>query len=246
MEKPSNVNAAGALLLAGGIVATLVSLAFALGTLGLWLPWIYGVIAGIYSIVKGAQLLNYQGPGSGPPPGVPTAASVMLIVNVLNCDMMSMTLGIVSLALLNDAQTRAYLEGNTSAFQNQQQGAGVGMGYGHQQQQAPQAQQQQNFQTAPAAPFVPPPPASWGPPPQSAPPTEQSAPSWKSSGWGAQPFASPDDPPIDSKRAPTLKEDASAPVWDDMADWERRFSETAAEEEVSEVAEVGAGAWKKD
>ncbi len=240
LEKPGNVNAAGALLLAGGIMTTLVSVGIALGTFFLWIPWIYGIIAGIYAIVKGSQLLGYN--GTGPAPGVPTAAAVMLIVNVLNCDMMSMTLGIVALALLNDNQTRAYLEGNT------QQGAA-----GQHFAQAQQTQQAQSFAQAPAQSFNAPTPSSWGPPPTASPQTIPETPSWKAQGWGSQPLSTGG---VAGGSPPTLKEAPAkeAQMWeDDMDDWDRRFSEVAKEpSEAAEVAEVGAGAggwgssWDKD
>ena len=236
LEKPSNVTAAGALLLTGGIVATIFSLSCGLASYLVWLPWIFGVGAGIYAIIKGTQILGYN--GTGPAPGVPTASAIMLIVNALNCDMSSMIIGIVALTLLNDEKTRAYLNGDHSAATGQTPSAAAAG--------AQASVEQAQGQEAPG-PFVAPSPSSWGPPPQAEPAPE--APSWKASGWGADPFTAPSDGSQKKQSAPTLKEDQAEDVeWDDMADWERRFAETQSEEapqEEEQEAHVGAGAHKK-
>ncbi len=239
VEKPNNINAIGALLLAGGVMTVMVSVGMAIATFGLWLPWIYGVIAGTYSIIRGSTLLGDNAAGTG----VPTSAPAMLILNVLNCDMMSMVMGIVALALMQDPQARAYLTG--------QQQDDNDLARGH---QAGRAKRQAVAATAAApiaevAPLSLPSPDSWGPPPAAKSAAETAkedaaqdswaAPSW-GGGWGSEPLANMPDPPGATlpddllEPPPPLKTDG---ILDDMADWERRFAEAV------ETEEVGASAW---
>lgn len=111
-------------MLIGGIFACLVSLAIAGATMCLWIPWIYGLVAGIMAIIKGIQLMGDVRPGSG----IPTAQPVMLIINILNGDMIGMVMGIIALVLLNDPQSKAYLKGDTMPAAGH-----MGMGYGYSQ-----------------------------------------------------------------------------------------------------------------
>ena len=78
MEKPSAVQTVGICLLIGGIFAILTSLGILASTVCLWLPGIFGLVAGILAIVKASRLMGEGAYGSG----MPTTPAVMLIVNV--------------------------------------------------------------------------------------------------------------------------------------------------------------------
>lgn len=263
MEKPGNVNAIGGLLLAGGIMASLVSMGMAIGSGGCWLFWLPGLVGGIYAIIQGSQLL-----GDAKGIGVPTLSPVMLILNVFNCDMMSMTMGIIALALMQDPKARAYLEGLSAEElkrrQREQAQQAQGQRAGQQPNQATASTQGQRSASAASAwptaqagdAFVAPNPQVWGAPPGSddalkenaTPPQEDT---WASTaGWGdPQTWGAPShtEPPEQARF--TLPE-AAAPaedraMWDDMADWERRFADATDDAQDAEVT-VGVPASKKD
>jgi hypothetical protein len=121
VNKPSNVTTAGALLLAGGIWSLLFALVMTLSTCGIWFTsWTYAIAASIVSIVNGAKLLgDCQGRG------VPKATSIMQILQILQGDLIGMTLGIIALVMLSDQETKDYLEGRSNAgYMN------AGYGYG--------------------------------------------------------------------------------------------------------------------
>ena len=92
--------------LVGGIMATLGAVGWALSTLCIWIPFIYGLVFGIMAIVKGSKLL-----GANPWPEYLTVktTAIMGIVNIINCDIVNMTMGIIILVFLNDPQVRAYM-----------------------------------------------------------------------------------------------------------------------------------------
>ena len=92
--------------LAGGILAILTCFGIGLGTAGFWIPWIYSLVLGIMAIIKGSQML-----GSNPAPAFASAKTIaiMQIVNIINCDMVNLTLGIITLVFLNDPEVRDHL-----------------------------------------------------------------------------------------------------------------------------------------
>lgn len=112
-KKPSNVNTAGVLLLIGGILTILTTLGVAAFmiplTLCFWTPLtIYGIVAGILSIVKGAQLMGDVRPGDG----APVAAPVLLMINIMvNFDIISGVLGIIAMVMTQDRETKDWLSG---------------------------------------------------------------------------------------------------------------------------------------
>jgi hypothetical protein len=161
--KPSQVSTAGILLIVGGVVACLVSFVWAAATFCLWLPWVYGMVAGIFAIVDGFKLVNAQ-PGTK----IPKAGSIMLIVNVINGDLIGMILGVISLVLLSDSAVSAW----------SQAAPGVG-------QAVPGVGQAPSFgQGAPPPSYAPPQgQAAWGAAPQASP---------QVSAWGSAPPASQD------------------------------------------------------
>lgn len=264
MEKPGNVNAIGGLLLAGGIMASLVSMGMALGSGGCWVFWIPGLIGGIYAIIQGSQLL-----GDARGVGVPTLSPVMLILNVFNCDMMSMTMGIIALALMQDPKARAYLEGlSEEEFERKKHAQAQGQqaqraASPHRQAEA-STKKQHTASASPAwptahagDPFVAPNPHVWGAPPGSDEVLKQedaaltAEDAWTPTvGWGdPNTWGAPshDEPPQQARftlPAETAPSEDQA-MWDDMADWERRFSEATDDTQNAEVT-VGVPASKKD
>jgi len=107
VEKPSAVQTVGICLLIGGIFAILTSLGILASTVCLWLPGIFGLVAGILAIVKASRLMGEGAYGSG----MPTTPAVMLIVNVINFDMIGLAMGIITLVMSQDPKVRNYLEG---------------------------------------------------------------------------------------------------------------------------------------
>ena len=103
--------------LVGGIIGVLVGLSYGcyfgmltIATLGLGvffmiLP-IYALIFGIMAIIRGSQML-----GSNPLPAFKSAktTAIMQIVNIICCDLINLTMGIVNLVFLNDPEVKDYL-----------------------------------------------------------------------------------------------------------------------------------------
>ena len=104
--KPGKLQAVAIMTLAGGILAILTCFGIGLGTAGFWIPWIYSLVLGIMAIMKGSQML-----GSNPAPAFASARTIaiMQIVNIINCDMVNLTLGIITLVFLNDPEVREHL-----------------------------------------------------------------------------------------------------------------------------------------
>lgn len=104
--KPGKLQAVAIMTLAGGIWAILTCFGIGLGTAGFWIPWIYSLVLGIMAIMKGSQML-----GSNPAPAFASARTIaiMQIVNIINCDMVNLTLGIITLVFLNDPEVRDHL-----------------------------------------------------------------------------------------------------------------------------------------
>jgi hypothetical protein len=115
--KPGKIQAISIMTLVGGIVATLAGLTWGcyisligLATLGigfilLFMP-IYSLVFGIMAIIKGSQML-----GSNPLPAFKSAktTAIMQIVNIICCDLINLTMGIVNLVFLNDPEVKDYL-----------------------------------------------------------------------------------------------------------------------------------------
>ncbi len=106
---PGKVHAVAILTLVGGIVAIIAGVIH--GIIGaltcFWLLWpgvYYTLVLGILCIVKGAQLLSPGGRYESPP----RVTAVMQIVNIINFDVINLTLGIINLTLLNDPEVLRY------------------------------------------------------------------------------------------------------------------------------------------
>ena len=104
--KPGKLQAVAIMTLVGGILALLTCFGIALGTMFIYIPWIYSLVLGIMAIIKGSQML-----GSNPAPAFASARTIaiMQIVNIINCDMVNLTLGIITLVFLNDPEVREHL-----------------------------------------------------------------------------------------------------------------------------------------
>ena len=104
--KPGKVQAIAIMTLIGGILATLGALGWALATFCIWIPFVYGLVYGIMAIVNGSKML-----GSRPWEGYRSAKTmgIMMIINIINCDVISLVMGIIILVFLNDPQVSNYM-----------------------------------------------------------------------------------------------------------------------------------------
>ena len=103
---PGKIQAISIMTLVGGIMALLTCLGLAMGTMFLYIPWVYSLVLGIMAIIKGSQML-----GSNPARAFTSAKTIaiMQIVNIINCDVVNLTLGIVTLVFLNDPEVKEHL-----------------------------------------------------------------------------------------------------------------------------------------
>ena len=103
---PGKMQAISIMTLVGGILAILTCFGIGLGTAGFWIPWIYSLILGIMATIKGSQML-----GSNPAPAFASARTIaiMQIVNIINCDIPNLTMGIINLVFLSDPEVKEYL-----------------------------------------------------------------------------------------------------------------------------------------
>ncbi|HEY7312517.1 MAG TPA: MJ0042-type zinc finger domain-containing protein [Gemmataceae bacterium] len=108
-EKPSKVQAIGIMVLIGGILALLYGLSL-LGVgiascVGLAWPGIYyAIVLGIMGLIKGIQLMGDKAYKESPPQGI----AIMMIINIINCDVVNLALGIVILVFLGDEEVKDY------------------------------------------------------------------------------------------------------------------------------------------
>ena len=130
-EKPGKVQGIGIMSLIGGIFSILVGVGLAAGftiaglgaglgglaggcpcgfcgCLGLFWPGIYySLVVGILAIIKGCLLLGSSAQQNYPPIYI----GVMLIINIINADMVSLVLGILILVFCADEEVKGYLRG---------------------------------------------------------------------------------------------------------------------------------------
>lgn len=106
-EKPGKVQAIAIMVLVGGILACVGGAGWTLlSGFGccLWPGLYYSIVMGIMAIVKGAELLGEKAHRAGPPKGI----AVMMIINIINMDMVNLTLGILVLVFLADEEVKDY------------------------------------------------------------------------------------------------------------------------------------------
>ncbi len=107
-EKPSKVQAIAIMTLVGGILATLTAVGIMATIYGLcWPGAYYSLVMGIMAIVKGSQLLGDRASAQAPPSGI----AIMQIVNIVNCDFVNLTLGIINLVFLSDKEVKDFFKG---------------------------------------------------------------------------------------------------------------------------------------
>lgn len=119
-EKPGKVLAIAIMILIGGILATLTGLGmlayFGLigaATMGiglllcLWPGPYFSLVLGIMGIIKGTRLLGEKAYRERPPQGI----AIMMIVNIINCDLVNLTLGILVLVFLADEEVKDFFRG---------------------------------------------------------------------------------------------------------------------------------------
>lgn len=102
--KPGIVTAISVLTLVGGILSTLSALLWAIGSICLWLPWVLELTAGIWGIVHGAKMI---GDDRVPPNRL---LAILFILTILDCNVITMTLGILILAFMSSSEVRYYFE----------------------------------------------------------------------------------------------------------------------------------------
>jgi hypothetical protein len=105
--KPGKVQAIAIMTLVGGILALVYGVILLLSTLFLWPPAYYGIVLGIMATIKGSKLIGQQGHLQT----APKAIAIMQIVNILNCDVPNVVMGILTLIFLNEPEVRAYYRG---------------------------------------------------------------------------------------------------------------------------------------
>lgn len=105
--KPGKVQAIAVMILVGGIFACVWSLGWTmLSGFGccLWPGSYYGLVTGIMAITKGANLLNDNAYRLRAPQGI----AIMMIINIINGDLVNLTLGILVLVFLADREVREF------------------------------------------------------------------------------------------------------------------------------------------
>lgn len=109
--KPSAVGTAGTCMLSGGIVAVawalvvmLLDVVLTVGLCCLYPGWLYAIVSGVLAIIRGSFLIGANAHASG----ASRWAAIMLIINVVNLDPVSATLGILSLVYLSGPDVNRY------------------------------------------------------------------------------------------------------------------------------------------
>jgi hypothetical protein len=103
---PDKVQAIAVMTLVGGILGLVFCVAFAATCFGLlWPGTYYSLVMGVLATVKGAQLLGPR-PAGGMPP---RATAILQIINIVNLDVINLTLGILVLVFLHDRDVKEYL-----------------------------------------------------------------------------------------------------------------------------------------
>ncbi|MCB2155289.1 hypothetical protein KQI84_10405 [bacterium] len=102
--KPGMVTAIAVLYLVGGIFSTLSALIWAVSSLCIWIPWVLEIVAGIWSLTLGIQMLN----NDKLPPN--RLVGALLIGAILDCNPVSMTLGILIVVFAGSQDVRNYYQ----------------------------------------------------------------------------------------------------------------------------------------
>jgi predicted Zn finger-like uncharacterized protein len=104
-EKPGKVLAIGIMVLIGGILALLFAAVWVISVIGLcWPGTYYALVLGILAIIKGMQLLGDKAYRETPP----STIGILMIINIINADVVNLTLGILVLVFLGDREVKDY------------------------------------------------------------------------------------------------------------------------------------------
>jgi hypothetical protein len=106
-EKPGKVQAIAIMILVGGIFALLYAVGLIAGSLGFLLCWpgtYYALVVGVMATIRGSQLLGENAYKERPPYGIGN----MMIINIINCKVINLILGILVLVFLSDEEVKAY------------------------------------------------------------------------------------------------------------------------------------------
>lgn len=96
---PGKVQAVRVMMIVGGAVALITALTWAITGIGLlWPGTYYSGVLGFMAIFRGTSLNKPS----------PKGISIMQIINIVNCDIVNLALGIVQLVLLNDPECDRY------------------------------------------------------------------------------------------------------------------------------------------
>jgi hypothetical protein len=104
--KPGKVQAIAIMQLCGGIYALMQGVGVALGSLFLYIPWIFSLVLGVMAILRAVRLLGEQASGSGNQKTI----AVMQIINIINGDVVNLVLGIICLVFQGDPEVQQFLE----------------------------------------------------------------------------------------------------------------------------------------
>lgn len=104
---PGKVQAIALMQLICGIQTLIIAVTLALGSVFLYLPWIYGLVVGIMAIVRGSKLMGVAAFGAGNSKSVP----IMFIVNIICCDVIGVVVGILCLVFQSEPEVADYLNG---------------------------------------------------------------------------------------------------------------------------------------
>jgi hypothetical protein len=106
--KPDKVTAMGLMALLGGIWALLLAAGASAGTIGgccLWPGTYYCIVVGIIGIIRGVALLGDKAAEERPP----KTLAILMIVNIINGDVVSLTLGIIMAIFCSEHDVIKYL-----------------------------------------------------------------------------------------------------------------------------------------
>src|SRR5262249_4024997 len=106
-EKPGKVQAIAIMTLVGGILATIIGLAWLPALVCFWPGGIYSIVLGIMAIIKGSKLLGRDARYEAPPTGV----AVMMIINIINGDIANCVVGIINLVFLGEREVKEFFRG---------------------------------------------------------------------------------------------------------------------------------------
>lgn len=104
-QTPGLVTAISVLTLVGGCTALLASFVWMLGSMCLWIPWVLGVVAGGMGIYQGSRMLSKT---TVTPPS--RAVSILFLCCILNCDLLTVTMGILTLVFMSNPEVKQYYQ----------------------------------------------------------------------------------------------------------------------------------------